>query len=359
MKKLTVLFQSFEGGGVEKVLINLVNSLKDHYQITILVLEDKGNFKKEIAKDINVIPINKPRAFHALPFLISFLRKEKPDIFFSAKHFLNITALIAKSIVINSNTKMVAGVHGQLNPVTRKMEVLIKKLYPKANKIICVSKGVAVQINEITNRKIEQKVIVIPNPVITKDFVKKAENVNDENQPEFRESSKKVVAVGRLSQEKNLRLLINSFYSVSSKFDTELIIVGDGPERENLINIVKSLGIEQNVHFTGFQTNPYKYLKMADVYCLSSNSEGLPTVLIEALYFKKPIVSTDCKSGPDEILKHGKYGYLVPVGIEREYAAALEKALQKEDLPVIDEKAIENYKSEKVVSEYIKEFEKM
>lgn len=136
------------------------------------------------------------------------------------------------------------------------------------------------------------------------------------------------MSIGRLSVQKNYPLLISSFKKVAKEIQNcELWIIGDGPERNKMENIIREQGLEDKVLLKGFDDNPFKYMALADLFVLSSNYEGLPTVLIEALVAGKQIISTDCPHGPREILDNGNFGLLVPVNDPAALADAIIKAL--------------------------------
>ncbi len=122
-----------------------------------------------------------------------------------------------------------------------------------------------------------------------------------------------IISIGRFQKEKDFPTLINAFAKLRERIDARLVILGDGDERENLESLVKQLGLSAAVDMPGFVENPYSYLSRASIFVLSSVSEGLPNALLEALALKVPIVSTDCVTGPREILREGKDGILVPV----------------------------------------------
>jgi glycosyltransferase involved in cell wall biosynthesis len=122
-----------------------------------------------------------------------------------------------------------------------------------------------------------------------------------------------ILSVGSLTPQKNYHLLIKAFSKISKKLNAKLVILGEGKLRPSLQSLILELGLKDKVLLAGFADNPYPWYLTADVYVLSSDWEGLPTVLIEALESGLPIVSTDCESGPKEILENGRYGKLVPM----------------------------------------------
>ncbi|HEY8366975.1 MAG TPA: glycosyltransferase, partial [Bacteroidia bacterium] len=214
-------------------------------------------------------------------------------------------------VVREANTISVSS-KNSLNFKARILPLLMKLLYPSADAVIAVSEGVAKDLTQIIGLPAE-KVKVIYNPVITPEIFKKAEEPI--KHPWFAPGELPVIlGVGRLTKQKDFVTLIRAFDIVRKEYPSRLVILGEGEERPKLEALVKELGLEQYVYMPGFEENPFKYMKHAAVFVLSSRWEGLPNVLIQALALGTPVVSTDCPSGPREILSAGKYGTLVPVG---------------------------------------------
>jgi len=205
------------------------------------------------------------------------------------------------------------------------MPFLMRLFYPWADKVVAVSKGVADDLVRIT-RLPKDKIQVIYNPVVTSEFFIKAEEPLDH--PWFKPGEPPVIlGVGRLTEAKDFPTLIRAFTLVRKERPARLMILGEGEDRPKLDALVKELGLEKDVALPGFVENPYKYMKRAAVFVLSSKWEGLPTVLIEAMALGTPVVSTACPSGPSEILEGGKWGRLVPVGDVEALAKAIVEAL--------------------------------
>ncbi|WLR41504.1 glycosyltransferase [Bacillus carboniphilus] len=352
MKKIAIILQSFEGGGVEKVLINLANELSRTHHITILAMSHSGELKDELLSHIRVVNCNVKRAYKMAFPIKRFVTEENPDLIISAKHFLNLTTLITKKYLLKESTaKIMATVHGHIGSGLKEfvMKKLIKSVYPFSDVIICVSQGVLAEIIELSPDS-KEKVKVIYNPVITPSFLKKA----DEIPSMLKEKDERwIVTIARLSQEKNIKLLIEAFHRAKIDELTKLYIIGDGPEREKLEELVNKFKIQEKVFFLGFLDNPYTYLKQADLFALTSNSEGLGNVLIEALYFNVPVISTDCKSGPREILKNGEYGMLVPVNDVEELSIGIKEILNNGMAQKRQDVDLTPYEQDKVLSNYL------
>lgn len=350
-KKITFLLYSFEDGGVEKVTINLAKGLKNiGYDIEFVCFKKHGEFLSEVKDDFIIHELNINRSSESIFKLIKYFRQHKPDVFFTAKHYINIMVLIAKGLSRTKSKVIVAG-HGMFFKRKGMLAWLMKLFYPKADKIVAVSSGVAQNIHEITNIPL-RKITVIYNPVITKEMI---ENFEQTKPLQNTLGQKLIVSIGRLSPEKDFKTLIIAFQIVRQTHPLKLVIIGEGPERNNLEELIRELKLSEDVLLSGFKKNPFEYLKAADLYVLSSITEGLPTVLIEALYSMTPIVSTDCPSGPREILENGKYGLLTPVGDSDKLAKVMEATLfeKKMDTSKLRDRALQ-FTSEKSINKYQK-----
>ena len=203
--------------------------------------------------------------------------------------------------------------------------VLTPLLYRRADKVVTVSHAVAVETSIIAHIP-QQKIDVIYNPVIPYDFEQLTQG--DPDQQWLLEHDKPVVlAIGRLVPEKDFITLIEAFAIVRSKKDARLIILGDGPERKNIEAAIARHSLQDCVELSGFRSNVFPWLRSADLLVLSSITEALSAVLIEALACGTPVVSTDC-GGPAEVLENGRYGILVPLKDPQMMAEAIVKTLE-------------------------------
>jgi len=137
------------------------------------------------------------------------------------------------------------------------------------------------------------------------------------------------LAVGRLTEQKAFDVLIRAFSYVRKNHPAHLLILGEGEERPALESLIRQLGLEQDVNLMGFVQNPYPYIVHASLFVLPSKWEGLPTVLVEALYLGTPIIATDCPGGSREILKDGQFGRLVPLDEPLILAKAIEETISE------------------------------
>jgi glycosyltransferase involved in cell wall biosynthesis len=201
----------------------------------------------------------------------------------------------------------------------------VKRFYPLADAVVACSKGVAEDL--VQNMKVpRERVHVIYNPTDPEIEAKAQEPVDH---PWFKNSKIPVIlCVARLAPEKDLPTLIRAFSIVRKERPAKLVILGEGSERAKLEALVKELGLEGDVWMPGFVDNPFKFMKRATVFALSSKFEGFGMVIAEALAVGTPVVSTDCPSGPAEILGGGKWGKLVPVGDYEKLAEAILETIE-------------------------------
>jgi len=329
-RRLAIYLPTLVEGGAERILLNLATGFaKRGYPVDFVLAQREGVYMSQFPDSLRLVELNPVhvkfgRSILSLPALVRYIRRERPAALLTGLQ-ANIIAIWAKRLagvplrlVISEHSTF--SLHVQMLPLGYRqlLSWLIRANYPLADKIIAVSKGVADDLS-ISARIPRDSIMVVPNPIITPELMAKAkENLEH---PWFNPGEPPVIlAVGRLSSEKDYPLLINAFARVHKSIPVRLLILGDGPDRDELTSLVLKLGLEKDISMPGFVNNPYPYMIHASALVLSSRWEGLPTVLVEALYCGVPIVATDCLSGPREILRDGQYGKLVPVG-DQEYLA--------------------------------------
>jgi len=193
-------------------------------------------------------------------------------------------------------------------------------------------------------------VTVIPNAVPRQDLERLALARTDPHAWLTDHGPPIILSVGRLSPDKDQESLLRAFAKVRRDLDCRLLILGEGDDRPKLERLVQELGLTDDVSLPGFSANPYPYYRRAAAFALSSVHEGLPTALLEALALGVPIVSTDCQSGPREILDGGRHGLLVEPGNVAALAEALRSALV--DPPRPGDDALVRYSMDSVVERY-------
>ncbi len=338
-ERVTIAFflPSLEPGGTERNVVNLINNIdRKKYRLSLVLGEAGGDFTREVNKGIPIVNLDVSYTLGLFFKLIKYFKKEEPDIFVSAFPRINIVAIIAR-ILSGKKTKIVITEHTIFSflPIIAKtfwrrffarvfLPGISKFVYPKADAIICVSNGIADDLLKII--RCSEKVRVIYNPVTSAKIYKLAKEPLSHS---WFSNSKipVIIAVGRLVKCKDYPNIFRAFSLILQKEPARLVILGRGPEKEKLIQLADKLDLSKNIAFLGFQKNPYKYMKKASVFVLSSLQEGFGNVIIEAMACGTPVVSTNCPAGPDEIIENGKNGILVSVGDYKELAKAIQKVL--------------------------------
>lgn len=343
---LSIFLPSLAGGGAERVMTILVNQLSQRgYNVNLILACARGSYLEDVHHDIEIIDLKAAGVTTALPDLVKYLNHSKPKTLLTAMNHCNVIASLA-TLLSKSKTRLVLserlhfGAHlKQTNSLKEKIvKILMHWLYPKADKVICVSKEIEKYL--ISNYKINpNKVITIYNPVVDLDLINASKKQIDHNWV-TKKDIRLIVTAGRLNIQKNHALLLHAFKTVLESTNARLIIFGEGELRAELEQTARMLEIQDNVLLPGFEKNIFAYFNKADLFVLSSDYEGLPGVVIQAMACGLPIVSTDCPSGPAEILENGKWGKLVPTGDSDALAKAMIATLNtKSTQPDVKERA--------------------
>jgi glycosyltransferase involved in cell wall biosynthesis len=316
----------------------------------------------EIASEVNVVDLKSSRILYSILGLAKYLRMVKPTILLSTEIHVNIAALIAKKLA-QVNTHIILRESNTFSALNLNLEKRFKTslpikiapfVYPWADGYIAVSQGVAEDmISSLNIRK--KKVHVVYNPVFSNELFNKKEEPVDH--PWFKITGVPVIlGAGRLSAQKDFNTLIRAFAIVRKVREAKLIILGEGSEFGNLKNLAVQLKIDKDVDLPGFVENPFAYMNRARLFVLSSKYEGLPGVLIQAMACGCPVISTDCPSGPREILADGKFGPLIPVGDPLSMAKAMDNMLDKKPDSALLIQRASNFSLEKAVEGYLSVF---
>lgn len=332
MTDLAVFLMDLRGGGAERVMLNLAAGFADRgLNVDLVLVQAVGSYLSDIPSNIRLVNLQKKRLLASLPALIRYLKEHKPNALLSALEDTNVVAIAAKHLA-GVNTSVIVTVHNNLSAEVRYAKqlkrrivpYLIRWIYPAANAVVGVSQGVVQDLLQFGSPA--QKTHAIYNPIITSDVLTKLQEPLEH--PWFKENQPPVIlAVGRLDPQKDFLTLIQAFAKVRQSQRVRLMILGEGAERSQLQTCIHQLGLEQDVLMPGFVANPYAYMAHSAVLVLSSAWEGFGNVLVEAMAAGTPVVSTNCDSGPAEILANGKYGLLVSVGDVPGMATSIMKTL--------------------------------
>lgn len=345
-RKILFIIPTVEKGGAERVFSTLLNNLNyTLFEVICVLYEDKIHYDLPL-KRIKLICLNTPGSDLFFIKIISTIKRyfllkkiyksERPDVIYSFMTTVNITAVLS-SFGIKFLGKLYISVHnmaslqgGGFNAFIIKL--FIKKIYPLSSGIIAVSEGVKKDL--IKNYSIAEKNIsVIYNPIDI-EYVLKQKSASD-IPPELNMLQEKyIVNIGSLNRQKGQDDLIRALKIVVNKIDCKLMIIGEGPERANLLLLAKELGIGHRLVFMGFQDNPFQYLKFSKVFVSSSLWEGFGVAIVEAMACDVPVIATNCPSGPDEIIEDNIDGILIPVADPKTMANAIIRVLEDEQLSV-------------------------
>jgi glycosyltransferase involved in cell wall biosynthesis len=398
--RIAFLLDNLSGGGAQRVILNLASGFASRgYVVDLLVCKMRGELKDRVPPNVNLAELGStsslrgvlaasgvdpgcllpalgmfastgrlPGTFKSLRAIIQYLEARQPQALLSALPKSNINAVLAGRSC-GGATRIAVGVHVNYSAQSRLAKheneilenywlALMRRYYPQADVVIAVSRGAEKDVSESLGLP-RERVTSVYNPIAIRDIRVLSEAVPDH--PWLRADGAPVIlGMGRFAAQKNFPLLLEAFARVRQQRDVRLVVLGGDVTsdnqrrlREALIAQARRLGVETDFDMPGFVDNPFAFLNRAAVFVLSSDHEGFGNVLVEALLCGCPVVSTDCPSGPAEILDNGKYGELVPVGDAGKLADAICRTLDApKDKDLLRargsefsvEKAVDNYR---------------
>ncbi len=357
-QKIAIFLTDLGGGGAERVMLNLANGfVAKGFEVDLLLVHAEGPYLSKLHPAINLIGFKANRLLNSVPALVTYLRQTQPDILMTALEDTNLAAIFAHSLA-RVPTRLVVTVHNNLTQESQRLKSLKRQLVPKlirwaypfADRVVAVSQGVAEDLKGLGIQA--DKVRVIYNPIITPDFddmVKARLEHPWLSEPDC----PLILGVGRLEPQKDFETLIRAYSLVRQQRSAKLMILGQGSQQQRLLALCKALNLsEAEVAFPGFVENPLAYMAQSSVCVLSSAWEGFGNVLVESMGAGTPVVSTDCPSGPAEILENGKYGRLVPVGAWEAMAHAVLDTLNKPICSSILRQRAQRFGLETILQEY-------
>lgn len=329
-----ILLPDLRPGGAERVCVNLANEFaRRGIAVDVVLMQRRGELIGSVDPSVNVIDLASPRVRSCLGPLVGYLRDRTPDALLANMWPLPVVALLAQ-VLVRARTRIVAVEHTTWSidglfqrPISRLLVKLTMRLaYPRLEEIVAVSSGAADDLSRVSNLP-RERITAIHNPIVGSWGASQASGSLSTGWAEG--SHDKVLAVGTLKAIKDYPTLLRAFARLRRTRDTRLLILGEGGERRALEGLAASLGIGGAVFMPGFTSDTRPFYRTADLFVLASTGEGFGNVIVEALEQGTPVVSTDCPSGPREILENGKYGTLVPVGDADALAKAMEASLSK------------------------------
>lgn len=362
--KICLFLPSLNMGGAERLSINLANEWhEDGHEVEFVIIKNKieDDLSTKISNGIKISYLNQSRLFSSIPSIINYFRSSRPDISLVAMWPLTIICTIAwllsrkiGKLFLSEHTQLSISMLHEFNTNKCIVRLSIYLFYNLADGVITVSKGVKEDLCELgfLNPRV---VKVIYNPA---SFNKYPEDF-DENDPFdliFDNPGKKILAVGTLKKQKDFKTLVRAINKVSYNEEISVVIIGEGPERKEIQKTIDKHGLSDRIHLVGFVMDPFKYFYYADLFVLSSAWEGFGNVIVEALETGTQVVSTNCKSGPAEILENGKFGTLVPIKDPKAMAQAIDDSLinDYDPEPLIERAKL--FSVDRIAKEYINYF---
>lgn len=345
---LALFISGLEVGGVERTMLVLAHELAVRgHRVDLLVTKGQGFFGDSVSPLVRLIDLERwwtrlpfirsskrKRSLASSPTVARYLLSNRPDVLLAASHYVNLAAIwgcqlagTETALVIRQCTHLSHALTNTSFPTGRRpfLGWMVRRFFPKADAIVAVSNGVADDLAVVAALP-RNAIRTIYNPVVTPDLQARAFAPLDH--PWFApEAPPVILGVGRLAAQKDFSTLIRAFARIRAQRPVRLMILGEGKKRAELEDLADSLGVRDDLALPGFEANPFAYMARASVFALSSLYEGLPGVLIQAMACGCPVVSTDCPSGPMEILQNGSHGPLVHVGDDAEMAKAIQAQL--------------------------------
>lgn len=361
MTDIAIFIPSLSGGGAERVMVTLANAFSGHgYAVDLVLASAVGPYLGDVSDSVRIVDLDAGRVIKALLPLARYLSREKPVAMLSAMGHANVVAIMARMltrvetrVVVSERTTISCAYQNSIGFVSKINFWLVRKLYPKASAISSVSKQSSRDLARYIGLP-EAKVKTLHNPFDLSSIYEFS--LKPVAHPWFfNDQIPIVLAAGRLTEAKDYPTLIHAFNVLRKKQKIRLLVLGEGELRDSLNLLCLELGMTaDDVQFIGFQDNPYAYMARCSLFVLSSQWEGLPGVMIQAMACGAPVVSTNCMSGPDEILEGGRWGRLVPVGDVQALAKAMEEVLDlpREKLPDVRLRA-QDFTQDKAVDAYL------
>ncbi|MGY6552422.1 MAG: glycosyltransferase [Erythrobacter sp.] len=334
---ISILLPDLRGGGAERVMVDLAREFSRlGHTVEFVLMRAIGSFLAEAEREFKIFDLATPRTRNVPPAFAGYLRDRKPDAVIANMWPLTSASVVGK-LLSRQPCRLLLLDHTTLTQSYADWGALhanvltfsMAATYRFADCVAAVSQGAAESTAKLARLPVN-RVKVLHNPIPQKPFPSLAEQETADTLWAC-PRGKRILTVGTLKVAKNHPLLLRSFASLALP-DARLMLLGEGEDENEseLKTLASELGIANRVIFAGFHPDPAPFYATADLFVLSSNWEGLPTVLIEALSLGLPVVSTDCPSGPSEILQGGRFGELVPVGDAAALAKAMEGALTAE-----------------------------
>jgi glycosyltransferase involved in cell wall biosynthesis len=354
MPRIAFLLPDFRIGGAERVALTLIEAFVERgMEVDLVLMRAEGELLGALPDKVHVVSLDATHIRNALLPLLRYLRDRKPDALQASMWPLTIVAILARALG-RSPTRVVVSDHNNLSQQYGSSSIVLNLLrwsvrlcYPHADARVCVSSAVADDLARLA--KLDRGLFeVIYNPIPP------APELDERGGQASAGPPRRILNVGSLKHQKNQQLLLRAFACLQLDPPAELTILGEGALRPDLERLARELGISDRVSLPGFALDTSPYYRSADLFVLSSDYEGFANVLVEAMAAGLPVVSTDCESGPREVLDNGRYGRLVPVGDVEAMTSAIEQSLAIPYDPHAQRKRAQQFRPQIAVDRYLK-----
>jgi glycosyltransferase involved in cell wall biosynthesis len=360
---VSIILPNFNSGGAERLHITLANTWRSlGYNVEFVLLNSEGNIGHLLKPDINVVHLNVSSIKSATLPLANYIRCRNPKVILAAMWPLTTVSILAWKLS-RSKSKCFVSDHTQLSVSARNelsispflLYAAINFSYPFCSGVIAVSEGVKSDIIRYSIIK-PQKIRVIYNPAALNRLSNRLDEAQ-RNQMWGPRNRTNLLSVGTLKEQKDHATLIHAVkILIEDGIPVVLTIIGDGPLRSTLANLIVELDLTGKVRLAGYVSDPLPWYQTADVFVLSSRWEGFGNVIVEALEAGLPVVSTDCPSGPSEILENGKFGILVPPENPIALADAIRTLINNPGDPLKRKARALSFSSDTIAKQYLSYF---
>jgi glycosyltransferase involved in cell wall biosynthesis len=333
---ITLFIATLTGGGAERVILCLCNEfIAKGLRVDIVVAKLVGELTGQVNPGARLIVLGASRVVFCLPAYLDYLHRARPAVVVSSVENSNLVAAAGR-LLSRHRHRLIIRIESALFMPSSSWQrpdhwpwLLANCLLLRwADRFITVSEGLSKELRRIPGLA-QKSVTTIYNPVIEADFLSKAQQPLPPIAGLFENDIPIIVSAGRLHPQKDFSTLIRAFQHLRKQRPCKLLILGEGAHREVLTALARKLDVANDVVMPGFVANPIPIFRRAAAFVLASEYEGLGNVLVEALAAGVPVISTDCPFGPREVLDHGRFGKLVPVGDDKALAQAILETLSR------------------------------
>lgn len=359
-KKITFIIGSLSAGGAERVVTTLSNQLVEKYEVHIVILTKCTPFyalnknvklfycREEFQPSNGVFQALKAN-YSLYKTISNYLKKERIGLTIGFITSANILAILASR---KNNIPCIISerIFPDKSETQIQWEILRKLLYKKANYLVVQTSEIKEQFKSIIDYN---KIVILKNPI--------SPQLSESRDIHF-EKENIILNIGRLTNQKAQDVLIKAFANIDNE-DWKLIIIGKGEKQEDYEKLIDSLNLNKKVKLLGHTKDIAHFYNKSKIFAFTSTFEGSPNALIEAMHFGLPSVSTDCPTGPSELITDDHNGYLIPINDQEQLEERLSKLINDEKLrekfSVNAVKSVKLFEAEPVTSEWVHLFEKL